>query len=46
VGAHAQFPGLDQVNLHLKAPFRLTGTQSLQLQVDGVSSNTVSLAFQ
>jgi uncharacterized protein (TIGR03437 family) len=46
VGAQAQFPGLDQVNLHLKSPFRLTGTQSLQLQVDGVASNTVSLVFQ
>jgi uncharacterized protein (TIGR03437 family) len=46
VGAQAQFPGLDQVNLHLKSPFHLTGTQLLQLQVDGVSSNAVSLMFQ
>jgi len=46
VGAHAQFPGLDQINLHLKAPFALGGTQTLQLQVDGIPSNAVSVEFQ
>lgn len=46
VGAQAQFPGLDQINLHLKAPLHLSGTESLQLQVDGISSNAVSVEFQ
>jgi uncharacterized protein (TIGR03437 family) len=45
-GAQGQFPGLDQINLHLKAPVNLSGTQLLQLQVDGVSSNAVSVQFQ
>jgi len=31
-GSVGQFPGLDQVNLHLKPPFHLGGTQALQLQ--------------
>ena len=45
-GSVGQFPGLDQVNLHLKPPFHLGGTQALQLQADGVPSNTVSLVFR
>jgi uncharacterized protein (TIGR03437 family) len=46
VGAQGQYPGLDQVNLHLSGPFSLSGLQSLQLQVDGALSNAVSLLFQ
>ncbi|MBZ5725271.1 MAG: hypothetical protein LAP87_09765 [Acidobacteriia bacterium] len=45
-GAQSQYPGLDQVNLHLKQTTGLTGNQSLRLQVDGVSSNTVGLQFR
>jgi uncharacterized protein (TIGR03437 family) len=46
VGANAQFPGLDQVNLHLKAPFHLSGTLALALLVDAAPSNPVTLQFQ
>jgi uncharacterized protein (TIGR03437 family) len=45
VGAQGQFPGLDQVNLHLKGPIGLSGTQSLRLRVDGTDSNSFSLQF-
>ncbi len=40
------YPGLDQVNLLIANPAALTGNQSLALQVDGISSNSVSLLFQ
>jgi uncharacterized protein (TIGR03437 family) len=46
VGAQAQFPGLDQVNLHFKGPLAFTGSQALILQVDGVNSNTVQIIFR
>ena len=46
VGAQSQFPGLDQVNLHLKGPLGFSGAQSLRLQVDGAYSNSVTLQFQ
>ncbi|HLK70264.1 MAG TPA: BACON domain-containing carbohydrate-binding protein [Bryobacteraceae bacterium] len=45
-GAQGQYQGLDQINLHLKGPVTLSGTQSLRLQADGVVSNAVSLQFQ
>jgi uncharacterized protein (TIGR03437 family) len=46
-GAQGQFPGLDQINLHLKGPFGgLSGLQTLQLQADGMNSNPVSLEFK
>jgi len=45
-GAQVQYPGLDQVNLHLKGPVNLTSRQNLQLTVDGMNSNTVWLQFQ
>lgn len=46
VGAQGQYAGLDQVNLHLKAPVSPSGLQSLRLQVDGILSNAVSILFQ
>ena len=46
LGAQSQFPGLDQVNLHLKAPAGLSGSQPLSLQADGIASNTVQLIFR
>jgi uncharacterized protein (TIGR03437 family) len=45
-GAQGQYPGLDQINVHLKGPVALSELQSLRLQADGVSSNVVSLQFQ
>jgi uncharacterized protein (TIGR03437 family) len=45
VGSQAQYPGLDQVNLHLKGPLALSGVQSVRVQVDGVASNSVDLLF-
>ena len=44
-GAQDQYPGLDQVNLRIKAPASLVGLQSLQLNADGVLSNSVTLEF-
>ncbi|HWE49739.1 MAG TPA: BACON domain-containing carbohydrate-binding protein [Bryobacteraceae bacterium] len=46
VGAVAQYPGLDQINLHLKNPAPLSGTQTLSITADGVAANSVSLQFQ
>jgi uncharacterized protein (TIGR03437 family) len=45
-GGQAQFPGLDQVNLHMKSPATLSGSQALSLEADGISSNTVQLVFR
>lgn len=45
-GPQPQFPGVDQVNLHFNQFAGLTGTQTLLLVVDGVSSNPVTLQFQ
>lgn len=45
-GANAQYPGLDQMNLHLVHPSGLTGIDNLTVTVDGMQSNTVSLQFQ
>lgn len=45
-GAQSQYPGLDQVNLHLKGPMSLRSQQNLQLIVDGTNSNNVWLQFQ
>jgi uncharacterized protein (TIGR03437 family) len=45
-GAQSQYPGLDQVNLLLSNPSALTGHQSVVLQADGASSNSVDLLFQ
>jgi uncharacterized protein (TIGR03437 family) len=46
VGAHPQYPGLDQVNLRVVRPSSLSGVESLILQVDGMHSNAVTLQFQ
>jgi uncharacterized protein (TIGR03437 family) len=45
-GPQPQFPGVDQVNLQFSQFAGLTGTQTLTLVVDGVSSNAVTLQFQ
>jgi uncharacterized protein (TIGR03437 family) len=45
-GPQSQYPGLDQVNLHMKGPNGLTGSQPVLLQADGFSSNTVQIGFQ
>jgi uncharacterized protein (TIGR03437 family) len=45
-GAVAQYPGLDQMNLHIKNPTGLSGLQNLQITVDGTPSNVVNLQFQ
>ncbi len=45
-GPQPDFPGLDQVNLHLASPVGLSGVQSVQLTADGQASNTVVLQFQ
>jgi len=45
-GAQGQYPGLDQVNLHLKGPVILSSLQTLQLIVDGTNGNPVFLQFQ
>jgi uncharacterized protein (TIGR03437 family) len=44
-GAQGQYPGLDQVNLHLAAPFNMVSAVPVQLNVDGFLSNTVTLQF-
>jgi uncharacterized protein (TIGR03437 family) len=46
VGPQSQFPGLDQVNLHLTNTTGLTGIVPLRLKVDGIYSNSVSLQFR
>jgi uncharacterized protein (TIGR03437 family) len=46
VGAQSQFPGLDQVNLHLRGQIHLSGSQALSLKVDGIESNTVQILFR
>ncbi len=45
-GPQPDFPGLDQVNLHVASPAGLSGTQSVQLTTDGQTSNAVTLQFQ
>ena len=40
------YPGLDQINLHLRGPITLTGLQPLNLVVDGMNSNGVALLFR
>jgi uncharacterized protein (TIGR03437 family) len=45
-GAVSQYPGLDQMNLHLKSVSGLTGIQTVQVQANGTYSNTVTLQFQ
>ncbi len=45
-GAQPSFPGLDQVNVHLKGPFNLSGPQVLNLQIDGINANPVIVQFQ
>jgi len=45
-GPQGSFAGLDQVNVLLPQALRGSGTVSLQLTVDGIAANTVSLAFQ
>jgi uncharacterized protein (TIGR03437 family) len=41
-GQQGAYPGLDQVNLKLPAGLK-TGTAELKVQVDGVSSNSITL---
>jgi len=45
-GSHPQFPGLDQVNVHLPASLRGQGEVDITLTVDGVVSNTARIAFR
>ena len=45
-GAQSQYPGLDQVNLHVTNTSGLSGTVSLILLTDGTFSNSVDLLFQ
>jgi uncharacterized protein (TIGR03437 family) len=45
-GAQGGFPGVDQINLVLPRTLRGAGVVNLTLTVDGVTSNTVTLAFQ
>lgn len=45
-GAVPTYPGLDQMNLHLRGITGLTGLQSVRIQTDGVFSNSVDLQFK
>ena len=45
-GAQPQYPGLDQVNLHVTNTSGLSGKVSLILLTDGTFSNSVDLLFQ
>jgi uncharacterized protein (TIGR03437 family) len=45
-GAQGSFAGLDQVNVALPRSLVRAGTVELKLMLDGVESNTVTLAFQ
>jgi hypothetical protein len=40
------YPGLDQVNLHLRGPITVSGMQLLNLVADGINSNGVALLFR
>ena len=44
-GAQGAFAGLDQVNVPLPSTLQGTGTTTLTLNVDGVASNPVTVAF-
>jgi uncharacterized protein (TIGR03437 family) len=45
-GAHASFPGLDQINIRLAGGLQGAGVLGLTLTVDGIDSNTVTLTFR
>jgi uncharacterized protein (TIGR03437 family) len=45
-GAQGTFAGLDQVNVPLPPTLQGIGTTTLTLNVDGVTSNPITLAFQ
>ncbi|MBZ5603776.1 MAG: hypothetical protein LAO79_15860 [Acidobacteriia bacterium] len=44
-GAVGAYPGLDQVNILITNPSGLSGRQSVVLQTDGTTSNSVDLMF-
>ena len=45
-GTQPDYPGLDQVNVLLPASVRGAATLSVSLMVDGLSSNTITVAMQ
>jgi len=45
-GIQPDYPGLDQVNVLLPASVRGAATLSVSLMVDGLSSNTITVAMQ
>ena len=45
-GAQGTLPGLDQVNVQIPTSLRGAGTVTLQLTVDGVAANPVTVAIQ
>jgi uncharacterized protein (TIGR03437 family) len=45
-GAQGEFPGLDQLNVRLRASLRGAGAVVLELKADGVSANPVLLTIR
>jgi uncharacterized protein (TIGR03437 family) len=45
-GSQVQYPGLDQINISLRRTLAGAGVVAVAVEVDGVTSNTVSLEFR
>jgi uncharacterized protein (TIGR03437 family) len=46
VGAQPEYPGLDQVNIVIPSSFRGAGEVSIQIEIDKLVSNTVTIALR